>query len=313
MSDERIEELAALHAFDLLEGEERAAFERQLAGDPGLQRLLRELRESAAALALAAPAVVPDPALRTRVLQQIDDRPLTNPKSKLQNPKSVPAPFRLGSLVPWAIAAGFAVAAAWLGQSLLSLREEAAADRTEARLAQLVLRDANTRLQAERIVLNRQVENSGRQFTDAQQQLAAASAAAADATRRVAELTQQLKTEGDVAQLKISTLASMLGNSPQALAVAVWNPARQEGVFTVEKMPPAAADQDYELWLIEDRPAAKPVSGGVFTPGPDGSVQVRFKPEAPVARAAKFAISREKKGGAPRLAGPQGDVIMISR
>src|SRR5438132_620208 len=66
MIDERHEELAALYALDLLEGTDRAQFEAALARDPALQALVRDLRESSAALAHTAPAVPPPAALRHR-------------------------------------------------------------------------------------------------------------------------------------------------------------------------------------------------------------------------------------------------------
>lgn len=221
-------------------------------------------------------------------------------------------PWRWLALIPWAAAAGFAVAAAWLGQALLESREETAGLRTESRIAELSLRDAENQLEAERIVLNRRIADSGQQQADTRRQLASASDEIATAGQRADDLTRQLEARDNFARFKIATLTSMPGNSSQALAVVVWDPARQEGVFTVDKLPVAAAGRDYEFWVIDPR-QAKAISGGVFTVAADGRARVQFKPEAPAASIAKFAISREKKGGAPRLSGPQGEVIMTSQ
>ncbi len=297
MIDERTEELASLHALDLLEGAELAAFETQLASDPQLQALVRELREAAAMLALTAPAAVPDAALKARVLQQIGQ---AQPRETGRN---TILPFRLPTLIPWAAAAGFALVAAWLGQDLLATREEAANQRTEARLAQLVLRDTANRLEAERIVLNQQMDNSGRQLADTQRQLATTASEAAAANQRVAALNQQLKAEGDLAQFNISTLSSMLGNSPQAVAVAVWNPSRQEGLLAVEKLPALAQNQDYQLWVVDPK-YQNPVNGGVFTVDANGVARVQFKADQPISAINAFAVTLERKGGVPKAEGP---------
>jgi anti-sigma-K factor RskA len=318
MIDERTEELASLYAFDLLEGAERLAFETSLARDPALQALVRELRESAASLAFTAPAAAPSPGLRARVLAQVASSRSSDPLASA--PRLAPIiPFRLASLIPWAAAAGFAITAGWLSQSLLSSHAEADALRTEARVTAIAREEAENQLKAERIILNQQVADTTRQLADARQQAASsAEQLTADTLRithlseRLAALDGQLKNQGDLAQLKIAALTSMLGNSPQALAVAVWNPAKQEGIFTVAKLPVAESDQDYELWVIDPH-QPKPISAGVFTVGADGETKVEFKTEAPVASIAKFAVSREKKGGAPKLSGPQGTVIMISQ
>jgi len=114
----------------------------------------------------------------------------------------------------------------------------------------------------------------------------------------------RLRVEGDLAQFKIATLASLAGNSPHALAVAVSNPKTQQGVLRVEKLPALASDKDYQLWLIDPAYPA-PVDGGVFTVDPaTGHAQISFKPTRPVNNAAKFAVSLERKGGVPKVEGP---------
>ncbi len=296
MIDERTEEFAALHAFDLLEGAEKVAFEARLAGDPKLQALVRELRESASALAFSAPVAAPGSGLKARLLEQISGSSQAGSGAKL-------LPFRLPTLIPWAVAASLAVLAAWLGQNLLATRADADALRLESRLAQLAQRDAENRLAAERIILGQEVRNSGQQLADARQQLADTANQIVAVNQHAAEIAQQLKTQADLAQFKIATLSSMLGNSPQALAVAVWNPARQEGLLTVEKLPALAKDQDYQLWVVDPK-YKDPVNGGVFSVDPDGVARVQFKPDQPITSVVKFAVTRERKGGVAKAEGP---------
>jgi hypothetical protein len=252
------------------------------------------LREAAGALAFTAPAATPSPGLKARLLAQI--RPPKPAVAKL-------LPFRLPALIPWAVAAGFAVLAAWTGLNWLETRADADALRLESRLGRLALRDAENRLAAERIIGGQQIKDSSQQLADARQQLADTANQVLAANQRSADLALQLKTQGDLAQFKITTLSSMLGNSPQALAVAVWSPSRQEGVLAVEKLPPLASNQDYQLWVVDPK-YQNPVNGGVFTVDASGVARVQFKPDQPVSAINAFAVTRERKGGVPKAEGP---------
>ena len=357
MIDERHEELAALHALDLLDGAEQTEFVSVLAGDPALQALVRELRESSVTLAHAASAAEPPAALRARVLASVTAAPEEN--KILRPPSSV---FR--SLLPWAAAACFAIVAAGLGQLYVASRAEVSLLGQQQALADLALKSAHNQLEAERILtrqrvagLDRQIADATRQLADAtaqltssdklladartqlhnerslsgqrlidlEKQLAAEQAKSGDATQQIADakrmlaqLTAQLNDEAqrvaateakaqhdtDLANFKITTLASMLKNSPQALAVAVWNPATQEGVLRVDKLPALAADKDYQLWVVDPQYPA-PVDGGVFTVDPQtGAANVQFKARQPVKSINAFAVTRERKGGVPKAEGP---------
>ena len=284
MIDEQHEELASLYVFGLLEGAELTAFETRLATDPALARLVRELRETTAQLAFTAPDATPSAALRAKLLGRVDTAAAWRAQSKV-------VPFRTLVWLGWAAAACLAVACAWLGQLYLGSRYETATLRDQQALAEFQLRSARNQLEAERLIADHQITS---------------------VTEQLAALDRQLKAEGDLANLKIATLTALAGNTPQALAVAVWNPTKQEGVFTVDKLPVAASDKDYELWVIDPK-KPHPVSGGVFTVGADGTSRVQFRTEEAVAAIAKFAVSLEKKGGAAPHGGPQGQVIMLSQ
>lgn len=305
MNDDRAEELIAPYALDLLEGAEKAEFEAALERDPALRRQAAEWREAAAALAYTAPAAEPPAALRARILQSAGLAADSDAGSAEAVP---PARRRLSllafpALLPWAAAACFALAAAWTGRMYVEARSEAALLHDQERLADLELRSARNQLEAERIVSRRELATSQLRLTQAGRRLA-------DSERRIASLTHELQSESDLAQFKISVLASMLGNSSQALAVAVWNPARQEGVLSVSKLPAAAENKDYQLWVIDPGYPA-PVSGGVFTVDPaTGETRVNFHAEKRIKSASKFAVSLERKGGSPAPAGP---IILVSQ
>jgi anti-sigma-K factor RskA len=337
MIDDRQNELAALYALDLLEGAEAAAFEAELQRSPELQTLVRELRESSAAFALTAPQVAPAPELKSRIMSRLGDKP-----AAASAPVSAPAQvlfFRPAVIIPWALAAGFALGCFWLGSNYVRTRADYAVAQQQITLAEVEVTSARNQLEAERILSNRQLSDATTQLSQLNQQVSQSTEKIVDATRvlgetyaqldqtkaalaaRQTELTQigeklaaatnlvgdlqaRLRNEGDLAQFKIATLASMAGNSPQALAVAVWNPKTQQGVLRVEKLPALASDKDYQLWLIDPAYPA-PVDGGVFTVDPaTGHAQVNFKPNQQVNNAAKFAISLERKGGVPKAEGP---------
>ncbi|MDE3083783.1 MAG: anti-sigma factor [Verrucomicrobiota bacterium] len=190
-------------------------------------------------------------------------------------------PFALPAWIPWAVAACFAFTAVWLARLYLANRSETMSLHEQIELARIEAQSAKNLIQAERLLSSRQI----------------------------ADLQTQLKSNDDLARLKIARLVSLNGNSPQAIAIAVWDPTQQEGMLTVEKLPALASDQDYQLWVVDPR-YPNPVSGGVFTVDPQtGRCCMSFHPDRPVATAARFAISRERKGGVTKAQGP---IVLLS-
>lgn len=282
MSAERLEEQACLYALDLLSREEVAGFEAELRQSPDLQRLTRELRASSCALALAAPPVKPPAALKTRLLETV--RPRQSPAPPL------PAPIVFGRFAPWAAAAVFALGALWLAQLHFAQRATTDLLASQASLAEVALQTARQQVEAERLL--------------ARQQVAALEGQVAEREARIAQLTRDLKSQADLAELKITALSSLLNHSPQALAVAVWSNTRQEGVLQVEKLPPLAPGQDYQLWVVDPQ-YANPVDGGVFAVDTQsGAARIVFRARQPVAQVNAFAVTLERKGGVPKAEGP---------
>jgi anti-sigma-K factor RskA len=273
MIDERAEELASLYALDLLEGAELAAFEATLTQDAGLRALVRELGEAASALSLAAPATPPPDWLKSRLFVSLAE------KSRAEDRRVTS--FAPLAWIPWAIAACLALTSAWLTQLYFTQKSESIAQHEQATLAQLEIQSVQNQLEVEHIL----------------------------ASRQLADLQEQIKTNSDPSHLEIAKLVSLLGNSSQAHAIAVWNQATQQGVLTVEKLPALAADQDYQLWVIDPK-YPDPVSGGVFTvDARTGTARLAFHPGQLIATAAKFAVSCERKGGRPK---PEGPIVLLS-
>lgn len=364
MIEERHEELASLYALDLLEGEDLARFEATLDRDPELKSLVRSLRVGASSLACTADTP-PPAALKSRVLAALP-APAAREASRGEVIRPPLSLFRNPSL-PWAVAACFAVAAAWLGQRFVSVRSEVAQLRRLNAIADVSLQSVRQELEADRIVSRRQIETldrdlkaeqnrvaearaevqrassqlaalnaaSGerdralgsyeRQLADARRSLAEREYQVASLTQRVdalagasAELGRQLEVardrmgqlasdmlrERELANFKISVLASLAREHPQALAVAVWDDARKEGVLKVEKLPALSPTQDYQLWVVDPQ-YKDPVDGGVFTVAPgSGEARLTFTAKQPIKAVNAFAISLERKGGVPKAEGP---------
>ena len=295
MNAERHEDLAALAALDLLTPAEQAEFTAALAEHPELAAIAASLRSTAAELAHTAPAAEPPADLKIRLLKTIagDASAARAPIVTASRSTILPFPTWIG----FATAACFACLAAYFAQAYFNQSALNSAFRDQQSLADLSLRSTKNQLAAERLIAQRELADAAKRASDS-------AALVTTLESRLAETKQQLITQGTLADYKIATLASLLGNSPQAVAVAVWNPASQEGVLTVQKLPALAADKDYQLWVIDPQYSI-PVDGGVFKVDPTtGEGRLVFHPNRPVQTVAKFAVSLERKGGVPKAEGP---------
>lgn len=299
MIDESTQDLAALHALDLLEEPDRSVFARRLASEPELRRLVDQLREAAAAPALAASARAPSPALRARVLASVAARAEQSASSAPASAKVIAFPAWLG----WgalAAAASFALIAFTfrLGQAQLASRARLAED--ESRLAAAELRATKNQLEAERLLAVAQT----RQWKLADAETARLRDELETTQKSALGRIAELETRNRLAELRIASLAAQAGQPASAQGIAVWDPVSQQGVLTVSKLPALATDRDYQLWVVDPQ-YPHPVDGGVFTVDPvTGEARLVFKADKPVANVAAFAISLERKGGVPVAEGP---------
>jgi anti-sigma-K factor RskA len=127
MIDEHRQDLAAEYALDALDAESARAFEAMLANDPELKALTDDLRETAATLASDAPKQLPPPELRERVLSRIRAEAQTSTEPAPSPVTATPAPPKGGgNLLPWALAAGFAITTGALWMERSGLQQETA-------------------------------------------------------------------------------------------------------------------------------------------------------------------------------------------
>lgn len=120
MIDERQEETACLYVAGALPQPESRAFKDELRANPELQKLMKQLRDSASALAIAETPVAPPPQLKNKILAKISGEPEAVKIISLPvAPKYFPPVW-----LPWAMAAGFAFLAVIQFLQAQSLREQ---------------------------------------------------------------------------------------------------------------------------------------------------------------------------------------------
>jgi anti-sigma-K factor RskA len=140
-------DLAAAYALGALSPEEARAFEAYLGSSPEARRDVVEFREVGALLADAAPAVTPDPELRSRVLDRIGRDKVVPISARQTRGSSVPFPIWIALAASVALAVG-------MGTMLVSSRRELAARNVAIDSVRATLSQVETRLAAREATLN---------------------------------------------------------------------------------------------------------------------------------------------------------------
>jgi anti-sigma-K factor RskA len=275
MSPEEREELASLYVLGALEGDELAAFERELTAHPELAALVTELESASTILATSVPQHKAPEAVRQSVFQHI------RPEVPATEPPRRPA-FSFG-WIPWAIAAGLAVCSAlfWNDRSRLTAAVANVEQENET------LQGRISSLDSERTRLESRVSALERERQDLQ--------------IRVASLEER----DPLREIQPVTLAAQPGAPTAERVVALWDPHRRTGALYA-KLPEPAPDKDYQLWIITPE-SKQPVDAGIIPALTDFST---FTAARPVNQVAALAISIEPKGGSPT---PQGPVVYLGK
>ncbi len=275
MSPEEREELASLYVLGALEGDELAAFERELAAHPELAVLVTELERASTILATSVPQHKAPEVVRQSVFQQI--------RSQIRPVEPERRPVFTFSWIPWAIAAGLAVCSAllWNERSRLSATVASVEHENE------ILQGRIASLDAERVRLESRVSVLERERDDLQVRVAS------------------LEKRDPLREILPVTLAAQRGAPPAEKVMALWDPYRRAGALHA-KLPEPAPDKDYQLWIITPE-SKQPVSAGVI---PALSDSQTFTAAQPVNQVAALAISIEPKGGSTA---PRGPVIFVGK
>lgn len=265
---EAMHELAAAHALDALEPDERAAFDAEFELSPELRAEVDSYAESAGVLAALAEPVDPPPALKQRLMDQLGDLPqqsAATPGAAAPSVADVPA-APVTDAVP--ATSGEAVAPATAPAGPTTGRAESEARRRWFRRPGAIIGIA-----AAAVVLIAGavigIGWPGPNGWGAQREMASI-AAEPDAQTQ----THEVEGGGEITLVSSAT-------------------AGRSGVI-VEGLPELEDDQTYELWYIDDSGAAP---AGTFDVSGDGTFRVlegTFEPGVVV------GVTIEPSGGSPQ-------------
>lgn len=336
MIEEQLKENASLYVAGALPVREAREFEEVLGSNLELQLLVQQLRESMDALVVALPRKSPPPALRARLLRQVELR--------AAEAASMPATAGIPlwqQLLPWALAACLTFLCVFL---LAERRENLARfHQMEADLADRSsqLEEAGKRLdaqkteyQAQRDQLNQRILQQGaaqlkqqialetkyiERLREVQRTLTNNAAKSKNEERPGTEGRPTVAGGGLDNGLEgapyggiVATNQNFLGllrpKNPVSVAsgAVTWETAVQRGLVIVDNLEPLPPDQVYQLWVISDEGV---LSAGVLPVDDKGRVNTKFTPIQRVSIVQSFAISVEARGGA---ATPSDRIVMAS-
>lgn len=295
MIDERMEEKAALHVLGALTPAEAREFKAAMRQDPELKVFVSTLTVSVGALAGAVPAVEPPPQLRAKILAQVAE-----PQKMISLPER-----KTGFLnwLPWVFATGVAVLCMVLFAQDSSLRQKNTAQTDKINSLNSLaenLQTATNELQKNVLTLQEAARQLNATITGQSEQISSLTTLATTLQAVTNDLQQTvfaLQATNRLANLKIAMLNSLLADAPTAVAVTLWDDAKQEGVFVVQHLKTLPADRDYQLWVLDK--GTTPVDAGVFRVDASGGVRVEFKAKQLIQSAGKFAVTEEIRGGVP--------------
>jgi anti-sigma-K factor RskA len=115
------------------------------------------------------------------------------------------------------------------------------------------------------------------------------------ATNSLDQTVLALQETNRLANLRIAMLDSIVPDAPKAVAVSLWDNAKQNGVLVAQNLKALPDNRDYELWVIDEN--NKPIASGVFHVGETGTARLDFKPSQFVRVANVFAVTEEIRGG----------------
>lgn len=213
MTDEHLEEQAGLYVLGVLTPEETRVFETALFANAELRQFVDSLRITRDALAGSVPLVTPPPALKQKILAQLDVREkvvLFPPLSPLKETRS------WVTWVPWALAACLTL--------LFSISMS----------QQKALRQKTVEMAGQMNGLTRQADSLRNETLGLRQAVAT------------------LRESNQLQNVRVAVLNSSAGDS-KAVAVSLWDDRQKRGVLVAQHLNPLPADRDYQLWVIDPK------------------------------------------------------------
>jgi anti-sigma-K factor RskA len=256
------DELLPFYALDAVSDDERAAVEAYLAAHPAAQAEVNALRATVAQLPALSDPVMPDPEVKRALMARVE----ADAAAKAGASRAAPSPAKKQAAAPapkrsfwdwfWPGLALGATAAAlmaviWGGRLL---------DRTNDLSSQVAgLQESAASMQAELEALQGRLAEAEQVATGAQAQLS-------EAQTENATLREQLQQQQDVlASYQAPGTVTMAvgdatGENPLAAGTLILT-ADGPACFTAANLLPLAADQTYQLWLIDGQ---TPIDAGTF-------------------------------------------------
>ncbi|MCA1556514.1 MAG: anti-sigma factor [Acidobacteria bacterium] len=292
MKHEDYIEMLAFAALDALDEGERRTLDVHLAECGDCRAELNALRNAAASLVYAASPVVPAaPELRARILASIKSQAQDVSREPSNGAATSPVSSttsNVRSLEEFAKRRGVIVS-----RRMLIFSSLAASIAVAALLISLALLwQRNTRLQGELARLSDTVNQSGRQLSQTEQELARTRA------------DRELLTAPDA---QTATLAGTK-IAERAHARLTFDERTGRALLVAADLPPAPAGFAYQLWFIaEGRP---PIPGNVFTTDGSGHAELHDTiPPAGRLAAVVYAVTLEPASG---VSAPTGEIYLKS-
>ncbi|MCA1816791.1 MAG: anti-sigma factor [Acidobacteria bacterium] len=287
----------ALAALDSADEAELRALDAHLASCGECRAELRALRDTAAALALAAPPLAPPPELRARLLAALK----ATPREGARKPGETEREAVAGRAAASAHDAG-------RGSNVVSFEEARRGSRRVifsrpafvfgAIAAALVV----CALAAATVALWR--SNSAMKS-----QLASVSVALTETRDELGEMRGELaraRQERELLSAPDARTADLVGTkaAQSARARLTYDARTGEAMLVATDLPPAPAGRAYQLWFIAD---GKPLPGSVFTTDARGRAETHGTIPPEGRRAQGFAVTLEPAGGAQS---PTGEMYL---
>ncbi len=283
--DEQIEALLPFYVLAALTPEEQAQVEAYVRSHPEVEAELAEMKTAAAALPYAAAPMTPSPAVKERLMAQVQAAPrqaaqTPRPASAgTSTPAGLPAPAARPPQTAWwqrwqAWWAGLWAMPAFSAAALLLIITLGFWGFAQNRQLQTI-RAQNAALNAENEAL--------RQAVLGEENLIAVLSS---------DSHQAITIRGTEVQ-------------PQARGHLFQDAASQAAVLVVSDLPLLPADRTYQFWLIQ---AGVAVDAGIFQVNQDGRGLLTLPPSLAVSPFDAIGVSIEPLGGSAQ---PTGDIVML--
>ena len=303
MNHEDYKQMLALEALEALDGAEKQALEAHLSTCAECAAELRELRDSTAVLAYAAPPVAPPEGLRTRILEIIKTLPQTQEVSKPSRngdqQDSTGTAQTQAQVIPFAERPR---RAAFCGESLMGRLAAIAAALVIVALAALLfaLWQRNTEMQQQLAGLSDRLNQTQRELNAAQNKLHEAQ----NEIARAREIEELLTVPG--ARVTLIELAGT-ERAPAASAALAYDQTTGRAVLLAKSLPAPPAGEVYKLWFIANN---RPIPGEAFAPDQTGEVKLRDFIPPQGRNAPAFAVTVEPN---PEVLTPSGKFVLTQR